>query len=197
MNSSTFLSIVCLKICRPNLSDEAVAVLLRSGLCVFPAPCSPEHGGLFFRAVCDPRTAAGESCCSTEVQSRAVYPSRGNTRCEFFPKKQLSAVQVPSPGFALSFELLTMAAEDSLLSRHFQKGSSFPISCSAVLSIFRGIKFCAHFCLGLLHFPRSISSYLPLTLTEMMRNGLHFYSVFLSTHTQTHTETCLKRQLKT
>lgn len=176
MNSSTFLSIVCLKIYRPNFSNEAVAVLLCTGLCAFPAPpwaapCGPEHRGLFFRVVCNPRMAAGESCCSTEVQSQAVYPSQGNMRCKFFPEKQLSAVQVPLCSITLSCELLTMAAEDSLLSRPFQKGSCFPISCSAVLSTFRGIKLCAHFCLGRLHFPRSISSYIPLALTEMMRNG--------------------------
>ena len=178
MNSSTFLSIVCLKIYRPNFSNEAVAVLLCMSLCVFPAPpwatpCSTEHGGLFFRVVCNPRMAAGESCCSTEdcCWSWAVYPSWGNTRCKFFPEKQLSAVQVPLCSIALSCELLTTAAEDSLLSRPFQKGSSFPISCSAVLSPFRGLKWCAHSCLGRLHFPRSISSYVPLALTKMMRNG--------------------------
>lgn len=176
MNSSTFLSIVCLKIYNTDFSNEAFAVLLCAGLCVFPAPPwaapgSPERGGLFFRVVCSPRVAAGESCCSTEVRSQAVYPSWGNTRCKFFPQKQVSAVQAPSCGVAVSCELLTTAAEDSLLSRPFQKGSSFPISCSAVLSTFRGIKLCAHFCLGRLHFPRSISSYIPLALTKMMRNG--------------------------
>lgn len=176
VNSSTFLTIVWLKKYRPNFSNEAVDVLLCVGLCVFSvlpwaAPCGTEHGSLFFRVVCNPRMTAGESCCSMEVQSRAVYPSWGNRRCKFFPKKQLSAVRVLSCGIALFCEPLTMAAEDSLLSSPYQKGFSFPISCSAVLSTFRGIKLCAHFCLGRLQFPRSISSYIPLALTKMMRNG--------------------------
>lgn len=176
MNRSTFLGTVCLKIYRPNFSDEAVGVLLRAGLCASPAlpwaaPCGTEHGGLVFRLVCNPRVAVGESCCSMEVWSWAVYPGWGNSRYKCIPKKQLSAVQVPLCIIALSCKLLTTAAEDSLLSRPFQKGSLFPISCSAVLSTFRGIKLCACFFLGRLHFPRSVSSYIRLALTKMMRNG--------------------------
>lgn len=139
-------------------------------LSLWATACGPEHGGLFSRVVCNPRMSAAESCCSTEVWSRAVHSSQGRMRCKFFPEEQLSAVQAPSCSIALSCELLTTAAEDSLLSRPFWKDSFFPISCSAVLSTFRGIKLCAYFCLGWLHLPKSISSYIPLALTKIMRN---------------------------
>lgn len=48
LNSSAFLSIVCLKIPRPNFSREALAVLLCPVLCVFlalprAAPCGTER----------------------------------------------------------------------------------------------------------------------------------------------------------
>lgn len=160
--------------------------------------CSTEQGGLFFRAVCSLRMAAEESCSRSEMRAWAVYPSWGNMRSKSFSEQQLSAALVPLHSIAVSCELLTMAAKDSFLLRPFQKGSSFPISCSAVLSTFGEIKWCAHFCLGLLHFPRSISSYIPLALTKMMRNGYHLHCLSLSlSHTQIHTYMYLKRQLKT
>lgn len=192
MNSSTFLSIFLPRNIEAKFFKWSCSCFSMHEFVCFPLAtlshlCSTKQGVLFFRTVCSLRMAAEESCCSSELWSWVVYPSWGNMRYKFFPEQQLSAAQVPLYSIAHSCELLTMAAKDSFLSRPFQKGSSFPISCSAVLTIFREIKWCAHFCLGLLHFPRSISSYTSLALTKMMRNVYHFTLPFSLSHSHTNT----------
>lgn len=114
----------------------------------------------FCRMVCNPRMAAGESCFFMEVQSQVGKTGGANS----FP--QNSSVPSMQPCSLL------WAADNSggglLVLKTLPERLPLPDSS---LGTFRGIELCVHFCFGRLHFPRSISSYIPLALTEMMRNG--------------------------